>query len=555
VKLKRADATQGVPTRVRSFGVRRAAKARAFEYARACRDAIISVRFCKILICALFAVLFLSLASPTQAQRRTPTPTTPPPTATASTSATPSAPQQALPSPLCALTGSVLTCYEPRRARATVISGKDEAVADFALSPDGGWAIYRADASLWMVSLDGAQRATIDRDAAPPASSEGAAQSIAWSPDALGLAYTTAGGLRTLYPAGGSASQNDRPYTSLRWSPDGARLAAQASDGGWTFLESKPGALRVLRRFTDAADVAWVDESSVVVAPIAGGLLRLNVTAASDTPPIWYIADETFIKLRSGEPGEVLALNPLAGTTLGRAVSISADGKWQPLGSARLDSRVEWGPDPGKLMYYITSGTPILVDRATGYEDMLPVRDASRVVFGALAAPEVAGVSMDADLYFLAADRMGVAQLWRLPRNGAALTQLSRTFSPVSAYAVQSDKIAYTTNAGTILVNLDGSIPDVATPDAGLLVTQTPRPVPTAVPVELKNVGWQPGPSVVQRAGGKAASIDEPLGSLTGRYAAGMLGAERALVVLDWTTGKLVRIRGIMGATALRWVG
>jgi hypothetical protein len=489
--------------------------------------------------------------------------------------------RQQPPSPICAVSQGALTCYQlslrlnangsPRgwvANAATRISKADEAVLDFVQAPDGSWVAYRVDNVLTLSPTAGedaqTQAVAIDTDAAPPAALSDQAQSIAWAPDGIALAYITALGIKTAYPGALFATDFSRPFVSVKWSRNGAYLAAQSADGGWLFFQSAPGKLTLKRIFAEPAEAAWLDDRAVVLAPTVGGLLRLDASASSDTPPDWYIADEYFIKLRSGAPGEVVALHPDGGGAIGSAVSIRADGQWTALGRAKLDSRLDWGPEPGNILYYITSGTPILVDRATGDENLLPMRTVARVGFN-IQLPERLGVTLDADLYFLASDSRGVSQLWRLPRDGAPLIQLSRSTTAVSGYDVSGERVQYTTNGVTITVTRDGTIPEVATPDTtgpgGFSVaTATPLSTATSIPVTLQRVGWQPGPSTFRRVAPDGTTsapflFENPMPSPSGRYVAGSRGPNGArLVVLDWSSGALIAIQGIYGPTVLRWV-
>lgn len=459
----------------------------------------------------------------------------------------------ALPVPVCAISEARLFCYEPQRARTIFSTPEDQTIVDFSIAPSSDWLVYRTPDTLYMAQIGG-DTLTIDKDAAPPSLILPEASTLAWSPDSMGIAYITPQGLKTVYPGGKFASNSDRPYINLRWSTEGGRIAAQSIDGGWSFLESKPGALRVTRLYNLPADVGWFDDNAALIANKSGGLMRVDA-ATKDSNPAWYIADQTFIKLENGLPGEVLALRPERGTGLGGAVSINADGKFTTLGNVRLDARLDWGPAPGELLYYITSGTPIMVDRGTGAEDALPIRRVARIGFGAVPIPEVLGVTMDADLYFLAPDEKNTPQLWRLTRYGFPLIRISQSVVPVTGYNVIGDKTQYIAGGVTVTVNSDGSLPDLATPD--LVPTNTPRPTATSVNVALRRIGWQPGPVLLQKVepDGKTSrpiQIDNVQNSPSGRYAVGTIGAQ--LIILDWTTGKRVAIEGIRGATALRWV-
>lgn len=468
----------------------------------------------------------------------------------------------ALPTSFCALVGAQVICYDSQLTHATPVTPPDQKVIDFSIAPDGNWIVYRASDALLIASIGGQAGQLVDPQAAPPAAIMPGNMTLGWSPDGIGIAYLTVSGLRIAYPGGHYADATDRPYINLKWSPHGTRLAAQSSDGAWTFFEAKRDTpLKLTRVFAQAADVAWLSDDALIVAPVAGGLLRIDPANAT-SPPAWYVADEHFIRLNSTPDGQVEALHPDPGDVIGNSVSIQGDGKWTPLGSTKLDSRLEWGPPPGELLLYITSGTPILVDRVTGAEDMIPIRRVTRIVWGPPPLPEVEGVAMDADLFFLAPDQSGIVQLWRLPRTGFPLLAITQGAVSVTAYTLFPDTVRYIAGGVAFTVNMDGSAILPALPTIDLLPTATRLPVTPPAPAgEVQVIGWQPGPTVARRilkTGAVSATytIEGAILSPSGRYAVGFRGASpnQTLLILDWTNGRAVTLQGIRNATTLRWM-
>lgn len=493
----------------------------------------------------------------------------------------------ALPAPLCTLEVGRLICYhELHHATPIVISPMAQVVSDFAIAPDGDWVAYRAGTTLFMAStltpaVSGAPR-VLDPQAVLSDLVSSSNDTIAWTPDGVTIAYITAFGFRARDSHGQSVEVTDRPYRAVRWSPDGSRLAAQTAAGGWAFFAFHNAPLQFQLTRTDAqtSDMAWISATVVVTAPRAGGLRQLDVTSATSAPA-WTIVGEHFVNLHSGLPGQVIAMHVQPGASLGTAVGIDTSGKWTPFGAARLDLQMQWGPPLSDQMVYITSGTPILTDRATGDENMLPFQKVARLAWSPSALPEVVMLPMDADLYFVALDAGDVPQLWRLPRDGSPLIQLTYSSIPIIAYSVGVNAVqVYTTGGGSLLTNLTGA---TVTPTATITLTPTISrvrptatrpvtitPVPTVTPFatitplpvdtrySVRSIGWEPGPALNVRVAADGTLsppilIGDPVLSPTGSFAYGMRGVQ--LIIINWTTGQLVALKVIHNPTLIRWVG
>ncbi|MEP7285155.1 MAG: WD40 repeat domain-containing protein [Chloroflexota bacterium] len=349
-----------------------------------------------------------------------------------------------LPAPLCALVNAQVVCYDAQTAAAQTLTPDGQHVVDYGISPDGEWLVYRIDSSVIVTAINtSAASLIIDANAAPSAELDPLATTLAWSPDGLAIAYLIAGGFRVAFPPLANVNlppyvdKTDRPFTDLRFSPDGSQLAAQSDDGSWSVFQvnSSDHALQRTRTIEQSAELVWLDNTSLIIAPLSGGVLRLN---GNDSAPVWTIPDDHFIKLIVTSAGQVFAIHPDPDDTIGSAVAISAAGKVTPLGDSKIDSRVRWGPD-GQMMVYIVSGTPILVDRGTGAEDMLPIKDVTRLAWFPPPPKTTITASVDADLYFLAPDKNGITQLWRLSR-GEPIRQITREAKPVEDYAISPDK-------------------------------------------------------------------------------------------------------------------
>jgi hypothetical protein len=517
--------------------------------------------------------------------------------------------------PLCALVLGQIVCHDSPRTTGRPITPSGRSVVDFAVAPDGEWLVYRASNTVTIASIYGSGRSQqIDSSAAPPATLDRSASTIAWSPNGLAIAYVTAGGFRVAFPTPTGeptfVDVNDRLAVNLRFSTDGGRLAAQADDKSWSLFavqltddggrvrDGVRGSVQRTRAIDQAADVAWLNGDELVVAAVSGGLSR--VSAVNGGTPAWIVPTEHFTKLTTTSGGEVLALHPDPGDTIGSVVSISADGQVTPLGSSKIDATAEWGPD-GETLYYITSGTPILIDRATGAENTLPLKRVGRLVWLPPAPPLSSSVPLDADLYFLAPDSNGVRQVWRLPRSGLEpVIQVSHETYDVRDFAASRTQVIVKTDQQTIRVPLVGATP--AVPETAILPTSTPSPLVvsgdaagwtvtlSATPLAtsawpildlqdqslvkpgsslllLRRIGWAPGPDTIQlcqvtadagqmESRSRIFAFSNARLSPTGRFVAGWqrVGTISQLVILDLDSGRKLRIQGTRDISSLRWV-
>jgi WD40 repeat protein len=359
-------------------------------------------------------------------------------------------------------------CYD-QYAQAQPVTPPGQRVIDFAIAPDDNWIAYRTDDIVTLAPIYGStttqRNQQIDAQATPSATLDLSMTTLAWSPDGLTIAYVIANGFRVAIPTENGKPKligvEDRLATNLRFSPNGSRLAVQADDGTWSLYAVDPLAnaadakqIQRTRTIDQAADVAWQDENALVVALVAGGLYQIDAANPS-SPPAWTVPSEHFIKLITTTTREVLALHPDPRDTIGNVVSISIDGKVTPVGASKIDSQSEWGLG-GETLVYITSGTPILIDPATGRENTLPLRGVTRLVWTRPLPPPVGTLVMDADLYFLNPDGGGVRQVWRLPRSGLdRLTQLTTQISDVRDFAISPNRtqIALTSGGRLIVVS------------------------------------------------------------------------------------------------------
>jgi hypothetical protein len=289
--------------------------------------------------------------------------------------------EPALPAPLCALIVQQVICYDMQNAKPIPLTPSDQTVSDFALSSPGDAVTYRIGGAVTLINIAHGTTTLLDSDAPAPDDLDLMLESMAWNYRTI--AYITGNGLRLAilngdYTVVQRASEPTRRYVNLRFSPYGTRLAAQTEDGRWRLFDATAG-LKLLAEVNAAGELTWLDETRVIVAPDVGGLLRFDLGPDGLTR-VWNKADSRYIKLIANDGGDVFAMVQDIGDTIGSVVEIADDGTITPISQAKIDARAMWGPN-AEMMLYITSGTPILIDRVTGAEDFLPIRRAIKLAW------------------------------------------------------------------------------------------------------------------------------------------------------------------------------
>jgi hypothetical protein len=276
-----------------------------------------------------------------------------------------------LPAPLYILTSQhAVIRIDPATGGQTAISSVGQPVADFDISPDGAWYIYRTTANDAVVvgQIGGGSGYILEFDeSVPPQSS--AAQTIAWSPDASAMAYIVPEGVRIAEP--GAGEYGEALFSTIL--------------GPWI-------------------ELYWIDPHALIASDQAGQTTRI-----SGSYEHWSVEFVSGVPARPQPP--VPSFLAPQGVMLGNTVAVPGTA-----GALAFD----WGPSP------------------------LPV---------------VTRMSLPADLYFLAPDAAGVAQVWRLPRTNQSMYAVTAGSSPVTAYAVAVDqgRIAYAAGGRLVTATLDGS--------------------------------------------------------------------------------------------------
>jgi WD40 repeat protein len=276
-----------------------------------------------------------------------------------------------LPAPLYILTSQhAVIRIDPANGSQAVISSAEQPVADFDISPDGGWYVYRSTANnAVVVSQIGDGSGYVVEFAGSTLPSSSAAQTIAWSPDASAIAYIVPEGVRIAEPGAGESGE----------------LLFSTIQGPWV-------------------ELYWSDPHTLIASDQAGQTTRI-----SGSYEHWSVEFASDVPARP-QPPIPSFLSP-QGVMLGNNV---------PVPGTAGALAFEWGPP---------------------------------------APPVVASMNLPADLYFLAPDAAGVAQVWRLPGTDQPAYAVTAGSSPVTAYAVAVDRgwIAYAAGDRLVAATPDGS--------------------------------------------------------------------------------------------------
>ncbi len=356
---------------------------------------------------------------------------------------------------------------------AAAVTPANQPVIDFGVAPDGQWIAYRsaapADGSaasvLAITSVSGGSGEVLEFDPAqPPITGRG--QTVAWSPDASAIAYTTPAGLRFYlagvgeYGAPAYVTIEGGPFLNLIWSPGGSILAAEAENNVWSLYRRDGTAVTYAGQVPDSAGLAWVREGVVAVAPSAGGLLTLDVrdgTQAALLDASVVVSQPTLVRgdrlvfFVHDAPGQRFAARRFG------TVSVLGGDYEASDAALELTTAMHWLPDGVALLGAIDDQLTLIEPRTNTRRQL--VQAVTAYTWGPLTPTEISGLIMPEDLYFLGRDPDGLAQLWRLPADGRPVEQVTREPRNVIDFALAPDgsQIAYTSGGNLIVADRDGN--------------------------------------------------------------------------------------------------
>lgn len=267
-------------------------------------------------------------------------------------------------------------------------------VIDFAVAPDNQRIAYRSEAGLVLGDLmAGGAGAVVDAMAGFPAL-RGNGATVAWTPQADAIAYTTPEGARVYYTAIGAFATISQPsLMNLSWSPDGMYLLAETPGNIWWVYKREGSQLALRAAIPASFGTAWISANEVVFAPPEGGLVLMDLNSANRQTPLLSTASDYRLPTLDDE-GRLLFFQrdkddaevPDGYGTLAALLPGSPD--VQPRGATAIDlgGGLRWGP-AGRLMVAFQGGVLALFDPMTGQGFPLPISNVVAFDWGPYPPP------------------------------------------------------------------------------------------------------------------------------------------------------------------------
>lgn len=335
------------------------------------------------------------------------------------------------------------------------VTPEDKFVLDIGVAPDGTWIAYRTEDGLFIddTSTESAPDPVEDSRASVPYI-RGRGDTLAWSPAADAIAYTTLYGGRVALLESDSFSDLETPgLLNLIWSPDGSHLAAEAENNVWWIFRRESTGMVLASAITQALGTAWVDGVRLLFAPPDGGLTLMDMSASNAQTSLLdpFRVYSRMLRLPDGSI-RLFGSEPGADGTLGRLLElrfVEGTPALEEIGTAPIDlGGLSWTPG-GSLMIALRGGVLALVNPVDGQGITLPVSGVSAVSWGPIYPPPVSAPVLPQSLTLLAPNRDGVLQVWRVAGDGSAPVQLTEAEADITAWALGPDgrRLAYISNS------------------------------------------------------------------------------------------------------------
>lgn len=370
----------------------------------------------------------------------------------------------------------VVERYGLGAAGVEALTPDDVFVLDFAIAPDNLWMAYRTETGIFLTYMPEVRQSApvlieATGDLIPPVRGRG--DTMAFSPQGDSLAYTTPYGARVVFNVNTQPDFFTVPNSTLLnlvWSPGGTHLAAEAENNIWWIYRRSGEEMLLTGALPTSFGTAWLDDWQLIFAPGEGGLLLLDLANANTQTTLQDSSREYSLPYVRPDGSIVVFSRPVddpeTAVTSGFLQRLTyADGVATVLETSEtvVDlQEAHWTPG-GQLLIALRQGLLGLVLPELGVHFVLPVSEPVAYSWGALYPPEVTGMILNYDGFFLAVDTItGIQQVWRLPVDGSPPILQTASETPVTAYAVSefTQQIAYVTNdrLWTLLVNATGEV-------------------------------------------------------------------------------------------------
>ncbi len=354
------------------------------------------------------------------------------------------------------------------------ITPPGQPISDFAVAPDRRTLAYRTGGVVIIAHPNGGL--LLDDQALMPAGGA-PTDSIAWSPDGMKLAYSIGPKLRIhiagkemdgiIQPVEVGVALEDAQIGWLGWSPDSRWLAALATTPA---SGARPQLVLVDTQAENPTpillqqyyDYLWLGDSTLWGTKAERERERF---APGPNPQPLPLQNQPLIGLASPrDDGRVAFMDfGLApADEFGILSSMNPDGSDLKVEGERaiLLTGTVFAPGGRRLLVRVPNQGLHITDAQSGAN--APIPGAEKATLARFAPPplpqvrDASGLSLPADVYFLAGDENGPAQVWRLPKDGGPPMQLTQEPGGIVDFAVSPDgtQIAYTAGNELVVANV-----------------------------------------------------------------------------------------------------
>ena len=417
------------------------------------------------------------------------------------------------------------------------VTDADTFIIDFAIAPDNNWLAYRTEDGLLLDYIpDAAEPMLVDTDAGFPAI-RGQGVTVAWSPSADAVAYTTDAGLRMAVNGGAVVEFADvavTPLQDLQWSPLGTYLAAAAADGVYWLFQREGVTLNLVAAVTESNGGAWLADPWFIFAEPAGGMRLMDLSNAN-TQTILQDDSRVYYTPGVNDLGEIVVFSrevtdtttPQGAAYYSRLTISGAAVSLDEIAEIDTDLRgLRWAPG-AQIMVGLRDESLLLVLPSQAQAFPLPITDAVTYGWGSPRPDTVTGLSMNADGYFRAPGPSGVMQVWRLAGNSTPPEPITTAVADIEAYSFSAGGELTYVSGGQLWRAVEGDTPRVLldlaegaasvtfNPNGQAVAYSTPDSDGIAGGIWLAPTNGQTEPQQVLINSGDSATYTHPRFSLT----------------------------------------